>query len=312
MEATYQTRGTEFVVGETLKKCAAMVEPTGKGSWDFILSNGSALLVSARADEGWLHLDAPLDGGALGAGAWRLLSLNRRLGGLAKLALPTGRRDAHLRAEITLDEEVDVARRLREACAGFKAVSGVLHGEKLTTEATRYAKIETTATAAASDEAASDEAEKASELRRLCEETGWRFNEKSATKLAVELEARGVFHQVAVERRTGGVVSLSVELAGEEFFSEAFKRAAGELLLRASAAIKLVRASVDEGEGRASAGFEVVFPSAPCAAEFGHALAALAVACGLCGREAAAMRDERVAERYLSMRARFGLKEKGV
>ena len=59
--------------------------------------------------------------------------------------------------------------------------------------------------------------------------------------------------------------------------------AASQLLLRAAAVVRLVRpVLVADGAPR----FEVVFDTAPSAAELAHALSALAVACRLFGREA--------------------------
>ncbi|HUQ30906.1 MAG TPA: hypothetical protein VM095_02255 [Pyrinomonadaceae bacterium] len=292
---TYVARARETTIRESLRECAPLVEKVGQGEWNFILNNGSALLVSACATEHWLHLDAPLrcDAAQGGLDAWHLLKLNRGLGGLSKLALlQPGQTALRVRAEIPLDEDVDLQRRLLEACAGLKSAAGRLHGEEKE-ELTRVDSL-----------AATEEWKKeqdGSELQTLCAEAGWKFTERGQGKLAVELETRTGFYQAIMEERAEGAVSVAVEVARDATFGENSRRAIGTLLLRASAHIKLARAVVfDGGEGSAAASFETLFQTRPCAAEVNHALSALAVACGLCGGAAEAMRDEAVAANYLA------------
>jgi hypothetical protein len=142
----------------------------------------------------------------------------------------------------------------------------------------------------------------ASDLRGLCEETGWKFTQRAAGKLAVDLETRSGFYQALVEERGNGAVSAIVDFAAGTSFGEESKRAIGALLLRASGVVRMARAVVkEEGEGEsAAAGFEALFQTRPSAAELCHALSALAVACGLCGQATLAMQDEFVAENYLA------------
>lgn len=286
---TYQTRTREFVINESLKKCAPLVESTGHGKWNFILNNGSMMLVTAQADDEWLHLQAPLATGVARSDSWKLLQLNRQLGA-GKFALAAGEAAAHLRAEIPLDEEVDMTRRLREACAGFKAAAGSLHGEKIEGRAKLYPLI-------GADEKSE---QSASELVRLCEESGWQFTERSANKLAVDMESGDGFYQAMIEERAGGEVSIAVELARAESFGEWSQRAMGEMLLRANSVVRFTRAAILEDEGQAAAVFEATFPTTPSAVELSHALSALSVACRLCGHELAAMQEESIAKHYVA------------
>lgn len=287
---SYQTGKRELVIGEALQKCASLVETTGPKSWNFILNNGRMLLVAAHADDEWLHLRAPLEGdAALKMDAWKLLRLNHQLGH-GRFALAPSEQTPHLRAEIALDEEVNLARRLQEACAGLKAGAGSLYGEKTKEHMQLHPNITT-------DEATP---QANSELRRLCEETGWQFDEKTATKFVVELEAGNGFYQAAIEERGEGSVHIAVELARDETFSEWSRRAVGLMLLRACGVVRFARASVRERSEQVTALFEVVFPTLPAVVELNHALSALSIACRLCGREVAAMQDERVARNYLA------------
>lgn len=295
---SYVLRAREFVIGESLHKCASLVEEVGPGAWNFILNNGSMLLVNARADEQWLHLDAPVaidkKGGTGGAkhdakhDPWQLLKLNQGLGGFSKVAFLPGQSTPRVRAEISLDEEVDLAQRLREACAGLKVAAGKLHGEK------REEHV------GAGPLSRATEDESSTVLKRLCEESGWKFTERSGPMLAVDLETRSGFYQAQVAEQFGGAISLTVELTGAASPSEKSKQAIGTMLLQASALVRLSRATVRETEAGATASFEVLFQTPPCAAEFGHGLSALAVACGLCGHAGEAMWDETVASHYLA------------
>lgn len=293
---SYQTRTREFAIGELLEKCAPLVEAVGRRKWNFILNNGSMLLVTAQANDEWLHLQASLEPkAAADVDAWKLLQLNHQLG-LSRFALLPGERGAHLRAEIALDEEVDLARRLHEACAGLKAGAGRLHGEK-------PAEHEKLSPAITIDAAAP---KGGPELQHLCREAGWQFTEKSATRLAVELEAGDGFYQAVIEERPGGEVLVSIEVARDEAFGEWSRRALGAMLLQACGVVRLTRAAIRETGGQATALFEVLFPTMPCAVELGHALSALSLSCRLCGREVAAMQDERVARNYLAAQKYFG------
>jgi hypothetical protein len=290
---TYVARARETAITESLRKCAPLVERVGQGEWNFILNNGSALLVGARACEHWLHLDAPLRcDAAQGLDAWQLLKLNRGLGGLSKLALlQPGHTPLRVRSEIPLDEDVDLQRRVGEACAGLKSAAGRLHGE----EKEELTRIDSLATAEGPKEE-----QGGAELGALCAEAGWKFTERTQGKLAVELETRTGFYQAIMEESAGGAVSVAVEVASDDVLGENSRRAIGMLLLRASAEVRMARAVVrDKGEGSA-ARFETLFQTRPCAAEVNHALSALAVACGLCGEAAEAMRDEAVAGNYLA------------
>jgi hypothetical protein len=284
-------RTREFAINESLKKCAPLVQTIGRAKWDFILNNGSMLLVKAQADDEWLHLQAALEIDAAHAcDNWKLLQLNHQLDA-GKFALSKGEETAHLRAEIPLEDEVDLQRRLLEACAGFKVAAGCLHGEKSKERAKLYPLI-------GPDEAG--EQKSASELARICRDSGWQFTERSEGKLAVELEAVDGFYQAMIEEQPAGEVRVFVELARDESFGEWSRRALSAMLLRASGLVRFARAAISEDGGQEAALFEVMFQSLPSVVELSHALSALSIACRLCGREVTMLRDERIAKNYVS------------
>jgi hypothetical protein len=86
-----------------------------------------------------------------------------------------------------------------------------------------------------------------------------------------------------------------------EDLSETSRRALSLFMLRAGALVRLARPSVEEMENQVAARFEVRFTTMPTAIELAHAFSSLSVACAMSAREAAALRDNAVAQHYLAM-----------
>lgn len=213
--------------------------------------------------------------------AEKLVRMNGRLEGLSKFALLPGDREAHLCAEIPLDDQLDLRERLRETCEGFKNALRVLHQERpILVDSGLERKGEQV------------------DLHRLCEEAGWPFTEKSEGKLTIDLDTRGAFFQAWAKTDTTGAISVSVELARYENAADESKEALATLLLKASGAIRMARAAIEENENQTLVYFETKFASRPCATEWHHALSSLSVACALCAQESKALDDTSVARKY--------------
>jgi hypothetical protein len=144
------------------------------------------------------------------------------------------------------------------------------------------------------------EAAKPENLRRVCEDIGWKFTERAAGKYVVDLEAQGEFFQATVEQRSVGAL-VSADVTRSNALSESSRHALAVLLLRAGAIVRMARPAIEEDESQIGARFEVAFGEQPRAFELAHALSALSVACSLCAREAKAMRDEIIAKEYLTI-----------
>ena len=271
---------------ECLAKCVPGLEPAGEMRWSFALANGRALPVTALIEEGWLALEAPLEEAAAGTPLFRLLEWNGQLDGPGKFVAVSGGA-LQLRAEIALDEAVDIAGRLHQSCAGFRAALGRSHGESPAAHAViGPGPIEAGG----------------AQLRQALGESGWAFTERAGGRLAVELEAREGFYQALVEQRGVGGVRLWVELARAQALSAASRQALGLLLLTAGGALRPARGAAEAGDGQMALRLEVDFATPPGAAELGHALAALSVGCRLCGEEVKLLEDESIAGRYLRIR----------
>jgi hypothetical protein len=255
------------------------------------LSNGTDLAARPRVDDGWLLLAASLGSERASAtGAWDLLRWNGLLGGGARFAVRRDRPDMLVRADIPLDDPVDLPRRIREACAGFQAAHSLLAHD---------AEEETASTVSVSGDGI--------DLTELCRETGWSCVERDPGRLVVELDVPGDCYRAAVETRgTGVAVSVRVPETIDHALeppAPVCRRALGRLLVRVCGIVRMARAAAEVRHGIPRPRFEVVFESEPCAAELSHAFAALSVACRIAARETAVLwTDETIARAYLAQR----------
>ena len=296
----------ERTIHGTLEKCATSVEQVARGRWVCVFANGAEVCVGATVADDWLLLDAPFEAhlapliqGAAGADrgsylrAADLLRRNATLAGGVKFAVLSQAPQTRLRAEVPLDEEVDVVRRVRQACAGLKAAAAGGASTAHTAPADCYPV--STVDTAGDDGSPFD-------LRCLCSATRWPFIERDASSVAVDLEVPAGFRQALVEVTDGGGVVVSVDLATcAELASPPCQAAWGLLLLRACGVVRMARAAAHTRDGGAATPrFEVVFPDAPAAAELAHAFATLSVACRLVDREARVLaHDAAIATEYL-------------
>jgi hypothetical protein len=278
----------EIAITAALAKCAVAVDPVAHGRWAFRLSNGADLAASARVDDGWLLLDAPLGfGSSPVAHAWQLLQWNATLGGGARFVLRSDQPGPRVRAELPLDEEVDLRRRILEACAGLKAAKRSM-----------VCELPGTSMAGTGDAPNGN-------LAELCRQAMWPFVEREPGRLAVDLDVPGAFQQASVEMRGDLSVAVAVPVldaavASVEPPAHVCRQALGLLLVRVCGIVRMARAAAEMRDGMPQARFEVVFESQPCAAELTHAFAALSVACRLASREAAVLwGDEGVARAYV-------------
>jgi hypothetical protein len=269
-----------------LAKCATSIDASARQRWAFTLSNGSELAASARVRDGWLALQAPLDAVSPPTPdrLWELLASNATLGGGVRFALG-GRHGTSARAELPLDDEVDLGRRIIESCGGLKAASDLLRGTPETPV----------------QRAAGELAPEA--LRELCRQSGWPVVERDPARFAVDLDVPDAFVQALVVPRADGSLSVVTPLLAEGQPAEPApicRQAVGLLLLRVCGVIRMARGAAERHEGTPQARFEVVFESAPCAAELAHAFAALSIACRVASREAAVLwGSERIARAYV-------------
>jgi hypothetical protein len=292
----------EDAVHDCLSKHAMTVSRVRTGQWDFTLSNGRALRGVASVKDDWLHVEMPLTTARgrrrrlnSARSAWGLLSRNKAIRGNARLILSGRERFLNVSADISLDDEVNLASRIEESLHGFatalEATCGP-HGN---------ASVDSRSTVPISEAAKGPDPD----LRRLCEEAGWPFIERPTGSLAVDLGVPRDFYQGIVEEQEGrdGGIRLSVGLAQGELSPKLCRWAVAFFLLTACSALRMVRPATEGKEHESAVSLEISFASRPCAPELHHALAALSVACQMIGREAKVLhQDERLAREYLLIR----------
>jgi len=264
------------------------VATLGFGLWKCSFPNGQAHPLTARlTSDGWLLLDSVLYEDPSLEMAGPCLELNCHLGGVGKLAFAPGKRSLHLRAEIPLDDGIDVPARLRETLEGFNASLRCFRerGSDPKPNPSLSAPL----------------AAPPVDLASLCAELGWPFVERAGV-LSVNLETERAAYKAVVQIEEKRFVRVAVELAPCAAWSAPSRQALAVLLLAACGMVRLARAVVYESSGAETAGFEVRFTGTPSADELKHALASLSVACCLCALEAKAMEDESLASAYLAVR----------
>ena len=273
-------------IGEGLAKRAITVTRTGYGSWSLDLANGTRFAATARHDDGWLLLDAPMHAPLPVSRGTELLAANASLAGGARFVLGSADSSLRVRAEVPLDDGIDLRRRVAEACAGFEAAKTIL-----------TVPHEGGGVAEGPEPGGAD-----IDVAALCRETGWASHGR-ATAVAVDLDVPGAFRQAAVEVRPDARVAVSAPVAGDPSVdgmpsTPRCRDALTLLLLRASGSVRMVRATTTAAGGAAR--FEVVLAGEPAVAELAHAFAALSVACRVAGREAVVLgHDDGVARLYL-------------
>jgi hypothetical protein len=136
-------------------------------------------------------------------------------------------------------------------------------------------------------------------MKKLCDDANWPANER-ASGLAVTLEARG-FWQALLEDSPGGI-RVSAELLSPQTLSETAREALALFLLSAGSTIRLARPVCLTRDGSSRVQFESCLPLPLSPAALHHALAALSVACSLCGREIPLLAGETAAQEYLLVR----------
>jgi len=173
-------------------------------AWRFQLASGpDAPVITARVEDTWLLLDAPLepalDSFPHARSLWTLLEAHAQPPGGVKLALLGEESGLHARAELPLDVGGDLTARLAAVGRGYGAAAALVCGDlALVLDAARGS-----GPAAVADPVEPPDTTAGDELSRLCEEAGWVFTPRSSERLMVDLEVGDRFFQAKLERRAG-------------------------------------------------------------------------------------------------------------
>ena len=281
-------------IATALIQSATTVKPTGHQRWTLELTNGSPHLAAVWLEGDWLLLDLPLPKMASPSDEqlWRMLALNADIAGAAKFALDAGGAGA-LRAEIPLADDCDGRVRIPSACESVKSALDALGASSGRGRGSKAVA----AVGQADGEQASDES-----LADLCSQSGWVPEDGPSGSIAVKLDIRQRVYYAMLTARGDGGVDLQVHVASAEGLSDRCRSAMAAMLLRACGVIRMARASACSKKSRREAvAFEVCLPGRVTCAELGEALSSLSVACETCGNEIRALRNEEIAQAYLSL-----------
>jgi len=241
---------------------------------------------SLRACEDWLLLEAALDASAYAAATAEvflpelLLGWNATLPGGAKFGVD-GKFNLTVRAEVPLIEEFDCGPRATEALNCVLAGLARFNGPPLPRREEREEREETTLA-----------------LSALAAETGWAFTERDDGRVSFDLPSpAGVLAATLQPHGCGARVWVPLaEVAG---LSTASRHALAVLFLRAGSVLRLARPAFVADGDETSACFEVVFATAPTAAELTQALESLAVGVSMAAAEAKLLCEEQTAREFL-------------
>jgi hypothetical protein len=246
--------------------------------------------VSAHIDDEWIAMASPPLPGSGALLPWDALVRNGRASGPAKLVLSSDGRGFEIRAEIPVEDEVDLMRRVREACEGIR---------RLVAAASRPEDVSEHPVTPVEHQRHDRQPGADLDLSSLASEAGWPFVLRSSDRLAIDLQVPGQFQQAIVEARDSGH-RARVTLVIARSPSAAVRAAAASFLLMVAALVRMARAGACEREDETMLFFETDFGAGLSAAELHHALSALAVTCRMAGRETKALMDEGVARAYLA------------
>jgi hypothetical protein len=279
-----------------LNEAVGEIQERGPRRWSFPAGPEESIEVTARIDQEWVLMDTPL---TVCEGAqwtqtkrlWNLLQANAGLWGGAKFAVAGTPRAVRLRAEVPIDEDIDLAARIKNARLGIQAALARFRRKKSGRSAGKPEPLHP-AIPGSSD----------ATLQALCTEAGWDLSERPDGVIAVRLEVEESFYQATVTRDNGGWISVWVELGNQDSWPGESWKALGVFLLQACGHLKTVRAAARHlDSGAVTAGFEVVLDPPANSEELGRAFRALSVACNLVRKEVKILREEVVGKEYLAM-----------
>lgn len=263
---------------DALQAAMQSLEQTAPGRWTAHFRNCGAPPLMAQLTDGLLVLSGAVSP-ANSRSRWDLVKVNEALPGLVKFCLaPDG--ELSLRAEIPIEEETDLRRRLAQVGRGFAAALRPRRNEH---------RVAVPPEAVAPD------------LPKLVEASGWPCSSRRGDSCAVPLETRHA-GQTALITAPAGAVQVCTELTSWDTLSANCREAVAVLLLTANARLRLARSIITEDELGGAAQLEVLYEAPVCAAELRAALEALTMGADLCAPAAESLQHEAAAQLFLALR----------
>lgn len=276
------------VLAQNLPLTFGAEDPSGP-QWS-LTGRGNLLRGQVRVEAEWVCLDFPVDRrercGTVSP--WRTLGslrLNHRLG-RARWVIDPATGGLHLRTDFPLEPAgsiglCSVNSLIAESCRDLKAA---LRGDASTPPATPAEQ--------------SVDADDDARVLRLCESAGWPAVASPSTVPRVDLRVTDRVHQAVVQRNGVGI-RLRVELPGGPLrdLPPDCRQATAMMLLRAAGLMRLVSASLGDGEHDGVPEFFVQLPAAADATLMNHAFSALHCATREYAEKVEALRSQPVLAR---------------
>jgi hypothetical protein len=278
------TRSPADLVLDALRSRVIELKQVGPQRWECQLRGHKRQAASARVADDWLHLRLPIEQVIEVDRIEEFLTWNGQLEGPSKFCLED--RQLCLAAEIPISDEIPFLPRLEAALQGVDQGLRMLNRPE------------------ASPVAASEPASApgtAIDLAALCREAGWPHVVRPSGELAIELDVPRSFHQAILRAGPEQRLDLTVEIGSLHNLTPSSRRAVAVLLLSAAGVVRLARPAA-AADAKRSMLWQVSLTPDVTAAELGHGLAALSVACRQCAREVKLLEDESIANDYLRVR----------
>ena len=275
----------EKKVRDALAVHGRKLKETRPCEWQAELRNGRPFQVRARVQGQWLTLDANPDDNGKKADPWQILLEARGLGNEAQAFMDPRTGELGIRAEILLQEEVDLSERVGVACSAL--VQAVAHLVKPGAPPGEPPPISPGSMGA--------------RLGSILSGDGWVWEERDDGSLSVALnEPEGGRCRLTLGSNEG--LLLRTELTKGPSGSTQQRRAMATFLLTGTGLVRLVQGYANPDGEEDRVGLGIVLHSDPSPPELTHGLSALSLATHHLRHTAGALLEPAVAERYLQIR----------
>ncbi len=268
-----------------LRRHSAHISAAGPWRWSCALQDGSLDPMLASLSDGFLHLECRPHLSLVNAPLLeRAMRANGSLRGGVRLALDASSQNLHIRADVPIFDELQLARAMEGVIGGFR------HGFPAADGTDPQTALAPPGSCGSS----------AVDLAAVLRDVPWQCSQRSADEFSVELEAEAAPPVTLVCR--DGRVEAGVELVR---CSEVYgaRLALNVFLLTANSTLCFCHACSQPGEGEEIYRLRACLSPSPTPEEVESALSALSVGYRLCAREACFLLNEAAAQVYLSARS---------
>ena len=247
--------------------------------------------IGAHIRDGWLQLSAPLRRDRIGrtADLWPLLGRNAHVSGPTRLALAPGRRSPQLRADLWIEdgEDEEIASRVVSLCEDIRQCARAFPGSTA---------LESQRPPGPGPRPSTD----AGRVVELCAEAGWPCATRATGDAVATIDAGAASYTARFEPGAHDALGIVVDVFEAGAYSPDSRAAAALLLLAVSSTVRLVKGVARQRGGGETGAMVAWCPGPVSAPAVDRALASLAVACEIAGREALALGDLSTARAYLA------------